>query len=107
MTESEPGTNQSYFEEAWREWKDEEISTSQLKDRMWGLALAADQGEYDLVKLRNEAKALGELQDACIKRYCGMTGPDEWREAVRKSPEGQRLIAIAEATTQSKEAADG
>jgi hypothetical protein len=53
-----------------------------------------------LAALVEEAKALGELQDACIKRYCGMTGPDEWREAVRKSPEGQRLIAIA--ATQSE-----
>ena len=50
--------------------------------------------------LVEEAKALGELQDACIKRYCGMTGPDEWREAVRKSPEGQRLTALA--ATQSE-----
>ena len=54
-----------------------------------------------LAALVEEAKALGELQDACIKRYCGMTGPDEWREAVLKSPEGQRLIAIA--ATQSEQ----
>ena len=55
--------------------------------------VVVDKSEYDA--LVEEAKALGELQDACIKRYCGMTGPDDWREAVRKSPEGQLLIALA------------
>ena len=34
------------------------------------------------------------LEKACVEFYCGMITKAQWRDAVRQSPEGQRLIAL-------------
>lgn len=54
---------------------------------------------YDPDKAINEQyeeiQRLEVLQTACIEFYCGIITKEEWRQAVRESPEGRRLIALA------------
>jgi len=49
-----------------------------------------------VAKLGTENDALKSLEKACVEFYCGMITMGDWRKAVRASPEGQRLIALAQ-----------
>ena len=45
--------------------------------------------------LEAKLEAVERLEKASIEFYCGMIDKAAWREAVRQSPKGQELIALA------------
>ena len=57
---------------------------------------AHKENEGDECPLCHLEEKLEALEKACIEFYCGTITKEEWRQAVRESPEGQRLIALAE-----------
>ena len=76
-------------------------SVQRPSGRTFDMTLASNLTEAD-AKLIAEAPALEakleamrRLQEASVEFYCGMIDKAAWREAVRQSPKGQELMALA------------
>ena len=59
--------------------------------------------ECPVCVLEAENEKLQKLEKASIRYYVGEITKEAWRESVRASPEGQRLIALSEQIDTPKE----
>ena len=88
----------------------EQIGPTEIERRINGFAALEGRPSPEMLAIvlkdrelaEGKLEAMERLEEASIELYCGTIDKPTWRQAVRDSPRGQDLIALAAATEEER-----
>ena len=88
----------------------EQIGPTEIERRINGFAALEGRPSAKMLAIvlkdrelaEGKLEAMERLEEASIELYCGTIDKPTWRQAVRDSPRGQDLIALAAATEEER-----